>query len=189
MKKLFILSLAVLLCLLSAPGFASDGSGMWVLVNTETKESGANEYTSLSGSNGSYHKSDSTDNQGSGSASASISEPPPAIKPGDEILFEISGSYSGNFPFFKTYSAGVEYPERFFTLDSSHTDNLKAYTGSVNISFGTGGGLSSSDSATAKLIANGLPKSGVAPDERAVISIGLGGGGGIKTYYTYEWRE
>jgi len=196
MKKIITLALALVLALSLAacggnpPASNTQGggetstqtdtpksTGKWVLVNTETTKAEENDYYTATGSNGNYECTATTDNQGSGTATASINEPPPEIKVGDTISFQISGSYSGDFPFLWACSAALKFTERYFNLDGLNGDYHL-------VKFGTGGDLENSNSETVVLKAIKEGEAG----ETATIRIGLSADVSINTTYTYEWR-
>ena len=156
-------------------------TGMWMLVNTETTKQGETDYVTFSGENGSYEIISKTDNQGSGTATATITEPPSEIKVGDKISFQISGSYTGDFPFNWECSAYLGFTKNYFTIENWEP----GYEESYRVKFGTGGDLKSENSETVKLTAEMAGNAGSTVE----IKIGLSGSGGISTKYTYEWRQ
>ena len=198
MKKIITLVLALVLALSLAAcggggetpsktestdggGKTQNSTGMWVLVNKETTKQGETDYVKFSGENGSYTIVSTTDNQGSGTATATITEPPSEIKVGDKISFQISGSYTGDFPFIWECSASLGFTKNYFSIENWEP----GYNESYLVKFGTGGDLKSENSETVKLIAEKAGDAGSTVE----IKIGLSGGGGINTKYTYEWRQ
>ena len=197
MKKLITLVLAMVLALSLAAcgsgdetpsktestnggGNSTGSTGKWVLVNTETAKVGETDYVKFSGEKGNYENLSTTDNQGSGKATATISEPPSEIKPGDEISFQINGNYTGDFPFNWEYSANLGFTENYFAIE----DSEQGYS-SYRVKFGVGDDLKSSNSETVKLKAIKAGETGKTVEIRTGLSAS---GDGISTKYTYEWQ-
>jgi len=158
-------------------------TGKWVLVNTETNKSEEDEelYT-MNGGNGSYEVlcDFTSQDQGTGNATATISEPPSEIKAGDEISFQISGNCSSNFTFVWDCAAYLGFDQKCFTIEGWES----GYETTYRVEFGTGGDSESANSETVVLKTAREGKSG----ETTVIKIGLYASAGISTAYTYEWQ-